>query len=48
MKFQLKFLKMAEVISAAAKKELKQWHLELQANRQNAKVKDDLIRLGGV
>jgi hypothetical protein len=39
---------MAEVISAAAKKELKQWHLELQANRQNAKVKDDLIRLGGV
>lgn len=38
---------MAEALSAAAKKDLKQWHLELQADRQNAKGKDDLIRLGG-
>lgn len=38
---------MAEGTSAAAKKDLKQWQLELQVDRQNAKVKDDLIRFGG-
>ena len=36
-----------EGTSAAARRDLKQWQLELHADSQNAKVIDDLIRLGG-
>jgi hypothetical protein len=44
---KIKNSKMSNALSAALKNDLKRWDLELQADRHQAKVNDELIRFGG-